>query len=359
MNFKNLSALSGGVKAVDKLESVNVIATAYTKFNNEVLRIGGIPYGRVTQIWGPEHAGKSLIVYHLIAMAQKQRPDKAAVLVDTEMTFDAEFARLNGVELDRLIVFQSNQAAETLGNVLKAIETGEISIVAIDSLGNVDESDSKAGEAFDKKTVKGLSVDKHATVPGLFAKQMTKFVKKVTPIIVKHDVALVATNHIREKIGVLYGPTDDYPGGHAWKHAISMSLKVRKVTDIRDNPDQVPYGVKVSVATIKNKLAPCGKTDDSSHLDFYFTEDGIDRAAYGSLYNEAIEKGVIISKGAWLYLQDGEKRIDSWNGKAKCQDAIMQDAELRDTIIKLIAKGANEPRVGDVPEGILDESESD
>jgi recombination protein RecA len=355
MTFANLSALSGGVKAVDKLNAVNVIPTAYTKFNQQVLRTGGIPFGRVTQIWGPEHAGKSLLVYHLIAMAQKLRPTKAAVLVDTEMTFDAEFARLNGVDLDRLVVFQSNAVDETLGRVLQAIETGEISFVAIDSLGNVDESDSNASEAFAKKTVKGLVVDKHATIPGQFAKQMTKFVKKLTPVIVKHDVAFVATNQMREKIGVLYGPTDDYPGGHSWKHAISLSLKVRKVTDIKDGPDQVPYGVKVAISVIKNKLAPCGKTDDSSHLDFYFTEDGVERAAYGSLYNDAIEKGVLLSKGAWLYLMDGEKRVESWNGKAKCQDAIMQDAKLRDTIATLIA-GVNEQPTSGVPESILEDS---
>lgn len=359
MKFNNLAKLGFGGPSDDEPPK-RLLATAFTKFNTDVLRTGGIPYGRVIQIWGEEHSGKTLLAMHLVAMAQRDNPSKAAVYVDTEMTFDKAWAKLNGIDLERLYLVQSNDVDSTFGSVLKAIESGEVCIVVLDSIGAVNESNAKAGEAFDTKVTKGVVEEKHKTIPGLFAKHMTKFVKFLVPAIKSHDVLFVAVNQIRDKIGVLYGPTEDYPGGRAWKHSISLSMRTRKIRDIKDNPEQPAYGVTVAINVVKNKQAPLGKTDDDSHLNFYFTADGIEKAQYASLYNDAITHGVLVGKGAWIYLVNSKKeQVKSWNGKSRCQEALAQDESLRNQVAEFLKEVMNGQSTDEVPEGILDESEGD
>lgn len=346
-------------KAGDK---PRICKTSFGKFNDEVLKIGGLPYGRVIQFWGPDHSGKTLLSIHSVACAQRENPDKIAIYIDTELTFDKAWAKALGVDLDRLVVLQGNDAEKELGDSLKAIESGVVCCMVIDSLGNLDEDSSSGSAVFDTKLVKGVSERVHKTIPGLFAKIMTSFNKKLIPAIKKHEVLFIATNHIRSKIGVLYGPTEDFPGGWSWKHNITLSLGCRKVGDIRDSKDLPPYGAIMAITVLKNKLAPAGKTNDESHLQFYF-EGGMEKAETIGLFNEAITLDVITGGPLWFTVVDPEtkKPGKKINGKAKILTALMEDGEFREQITKAIAyaKQQNPSGISEVSFEPVDDAETD
>ena len=348
-----MSALTQAFAALKKVGIVQqekagdkprICKTSFSKFNDDVLKIGGLPYGRVIQFFGPDHSGKTLLAIHATACAQKENPEKISIYIDTELTFDNEWAKALGVDLDRLLLLQGNDAEKELGDALKAIESGAVCSLVIDSIGNLDEDASTGAELFDTKVVKGVTERKHKTIPGLFAKVMTSFNKKLIPAIKKHEVLFIATNQVRSKIGVLYGPTEDFPGGWSWKHNITLSLQCRKVGDIRDSKDLPPYGAIMAITVLKNKLAPAGKTDDASHLQFYF-EGGMEKAETISLFNDGVTFDVITGGPLWFTFVDPEtkKPGKKINGKAKVLTALMEDSEFRDQVSKAIAYAKSDP----------------
>jgi len=257
-----------------------------------VTGIGGIPRGRVTEIYGPESSGKTTLTLHIIANAQKS--GGVAAFIDAEHALDILYAEKLGVDIENLLVSQPDTGEQALEIAEVLVRSGAVDVVVIDSVAAL----------VPRAEIEGEMGASHV---GLQARLMSQALRKVTGAINRSKTAVVFTNQIREKIGVMFGNPETQPGGRALKFYASLRLDIRRIASIKDGNDQV--GNRTRVKVVKNKCAPPFR---QAEFDIMFSQ-GISRA--GELVDLATDQGIIKKAGAWFSY--GEQRIGQGRENAK------------------------------------------
>ncbi|HNT29356.1 MAG TPA: recombinase RecA [bacterium] len=247
------------------------------------LGVGGVPRGRITEIYGPESSGKTTLCSHIIAEAQKQNGTVA--FVDAEHAFDPVYAKNIGVDVDNLLISQPDTGEQALEIVETLIRSGALDVVVVDSVAALTP----------RAEIEGEMGDSHM---GLHARLMSQALRKLAGIVNKTNTALIFTNQIRMKIGVMFGNPETTTGGQALKFYSSIRIDVRRLDQIKRGEEIV--GNRVRARVVKNKVAPPFRT---AEFEIMYNE-GISHAA--SLVDVGVETKVIDKSGSW-YSYAGEK----------------------------------------------------
>jgi recombination protein RecA len=273
------------------LEPIATVSTGSLELDG-ALGVGGLPRGRVVEIFGPEASGKTTLALHVIAEAQ--RAGGAAAFVDAEHALDPKYAETLGVKTDELLISQPDTGEQALDITEVLVRSGAIDVVVIDSVAAL----------VPRAEIEGEMGDAHM---GLQARLMSQALRKLTGAISKSRTCVVFINQIREKIGVMFGNPETTTGGRALKFYASVRLDIRRIAAIKDGDTVV--GSRVKVKVVKNKVAPPFR---EAEFDIVYGE-GISRA--GSLIDLGTQQKIIEKSGAW-YAYSGE-RIGQGRDNAK------------------------------------------
>jgi recombination protein RecA len=257
-----------------------------------VLGVGGMPRGRIVEIYGQESSGKTTLAYHIIAEAQKQ--GGIAAFVDAEHAVDPIYARSLGVDIDNLLVSQPDTGEEALEIMDALVRSNAVDVVVLDSVAAL----------VPKAEIEGEMGDSHV---GLQARLMSQALRKLGANVSKANCVCIFINQIREKIGVMFGNPETTPGGRALKFWSSVRLQVRRADSLKQGSDTV--GIRVRVKVEKNKVAPPFKT---AEFDVMFGR-GISRS--GGILDLAVENGLVSKTGTWFTY--GEQRLGQGRENAK------------------------------------------
>jgi recombination protein RecA len=245
------------------------------------LGIGGLPRGRVVEIFGPESSGKTTVALHAVAEAQKA--GGIAAFIDAEHALDPTYARALGVDINELLVSQPDTGEQALEIADMLIRSGAVDIIVVDSVAALTP----------RAEIEGEMGDTHV---GLQARLMSQALRKIAGSLNKSKTTAVFINQLREKIGVMFGSPETTPGGRALKFYSSVRLDVRRIESLKDGTDAV--GNRVRVKVVKNKVAPPFK---QAEFDIMYGE-GISRE--GSLLDVGVEESIIRKAGAWYTYED-------------------------------------------------------
>ncbi|HTX54940.1 MAG TPA: recombinase RecA [Candidatus Baltobacteraceae bacterium] len=256
------------------------------------LGVGGIPRGRVIEIFGPESSGKTTLALHIIAEAQDR--GGAAAFVDAEHALDANYAKTLGVNIDELLISQPDTGEQGLEITEVLVRSGAVDVVVIDSVAALVPRAEIDGEMGD-------------SLPGLQARLMSQALRKLTAAISKSRTSVIFINQMREKIGIMFGNPETTTGGRALKFYASVRLDIRRISAIKDGEEVV--GSRVKVKVVKNKVAPPFR---EAEFDIIYGE-GISRL--GSLIDLGAEHRIVDKSGAWYAY--GSERIGQGRENAK------------------------------------------
>lgn len=269
------------------------------------LGIGGLPKGRIVEIYGPEGAGKSTLALHCVAEAQ--RAGGYAAYIDVEHAMDATYAKAIGVNIEETLISQPESGEQALDIAEKIIRSGAADIVVIDSVAALVPQQEIDGEMGDLQV-------------GAQARLMSKAMRKLTAAIGDTGTVCIFINQIREKVGVMYGSPEITSGGRALKYHSSVRLDIRRVDAIKDGSAVI--GNKVKVKVVKNKVAPPFK---EAHFDIIFGK-GVDKT--GEILDIATSMNIIQKSGAFYYY--GEMKIG--HGREDTKNCLLQNTKLFDEI---------------------------
>ncbi|HKF77808.1 MAG TPA: recombinase RecA [Candidatus Dormibacteraeota bacterium] len=281
------------------------------------LGVGGMPRGRVVEIYGPESAGKTTVALHVIAEAQKQ--GGVAAFVDAEHALDPIYASRIGVNIDELLISQPDTGEQALDIVEVLVRSGAVDVIVIDSVAAL----------VPKAEIEGEMGDSHV---GLQARLMSQALRKLTAAISKSNATVIFLNQLREKVGIMFGNPETQPGGRALKFYSSVRLDIRKVEVIKSGLDSI--GARVKVKVVKNKVAPPFR---QAEFDILFNE-GISHE--GGLIDTAIEYGVVEKSGTWMSF--GDVRLGQ--GRENVRSFLRENPTLSAEIEAAVrAKAAGQP----------------
>ena len=289
----NVSVLSTGSLAVDL-----------------ALGAGGLPRGRIVEIYGPESSGKTTFCLSVIAEAQRNGGN--AVFVDVEHALDPRYAKTVGVDLDNLMVSQPESGEDALNITETLIRSGAIDVIVLDSVAALVSRQELDGQMGD-------------TTVGLQARMMSQAMRRLTAAISKTNCVCIFTNQIREKIGVMFGSPETTPGGRALKFLCSIRMDIRRIGQIKESNGTVT-GSRTRLKVVKNKVAP---PFTACEFDIMYDE-GISRT--GSVVDLGIEHNILTKKGAWISYEGDLVG----QGREAAKQALMENPELMEKITSTI-----------------------
>ena len=283
---------------------VDVIPTGCLAID-QALGIGGVPRGRIVEIYGPESSGKTTLALHIAAEAQKL--GGIVAFIDAEHALDPVYAGNLGVDLAHLYVSQPDDGEQALAIAEELARSGSLDLIVVDSVAALTPKAEIDGEMGD-------------SVVGMQARLMSQAMRKLNPAIAKTNTCIIFINQLREKIGIMFGNPETTTGGKALKFYASIRMDVRRIDAVKDASGVV--GNRTRVKVVKNKLAPPFK---QAEFDILFGT-GISR--YGIILDMAVAAGLILKSGAW-FSYEGEK---IGQGREKAVDFLKQNAELADAL---------------------------
>ena len=295
-------------------QKIDVISTGCLPIDM-ALGCGGVPKGRIVEIYGPESSGKTTLALHIIAEAQKAGGN--AAFIDAEHALDPYYAKKLGVKTEDLYVSQPDNGEQALEICDSLVRTAAMDVIVVDSVAALTP----------KAEIDGEMGDNHV---GLQARLMSQALRKLAGIANKSNTCIIFINQLREKIGVMFGNPETTAGGKALKFYASMRIDVRKVDAIKDGADVI--GNKTRIKVVKNKLAPPFKTVE---FDIMYGE-GISKI--GSLLDMAVEYDVIQKTGAWFSYND--EKIGQ--GKENAKEYLKQNPEVAEEVEKLVKEAIKE-----------------
>jgi len=272
----------GVVTKIDSISSSSISLDA-------ALGVGGIPRGRITEIYGPESSGKTTICLHVIAEAQKR--GGLAAFIDTEHALDINYAKKLGLDIENLLISQPEYGEQALEIVETLVRSNALDVIVVDSVAALTP----------RAEIEGEMGDSHM---GLQARLMSQALRKLTSAVSKSNISLIFTNQLRDKIGVMFGSPETTTGGKALKFYASVRLDVRRIAQIKDGTNVIGNRTKVKV--VKNKVAPPFKEVE---FDIIYNE-GISKI--GDLVDTAVNMEIIKKSGAWFTYQ--EQRMQGREG---------------------------------------------
>lgn len=285
--------------------AVDVIKTGIMPLD-QALGIGGIPRGRIIEIFGPESSGKTTLCLSLISEVQKT--GGVAAFIDVEHALDPSWAKILGVNLDDLLISQPDTGEQALEIAETLIRSAGIDLVIVDSVAALVPRSELEGDMGDSQM-------------GLQARLMSQALRKLTGAVSKSRTTVIFTNQIRHKIGIMFGNPETTPGGLSLKFYASVRMDVRKIEIMKKN--NIPYGARIRVKIVKNKIAPPFK-----EAEMVITAEGIDRQE--GLVNAAIASGIFIKSGS--FIKYGDKVLGQ--GKDQIKDILLGDEKLKEKILK-------------------------
>ena len=300
----------GAVMKLGQNSSLNVEAIPTGSLSRDIaLGIGGVPRGRIVEIYGPESSGKTTVALHIVAEAQKMGGE--AVFIDVEHALDPVYAQALGVDIDSLLVSQPDTGEQALEICEALVRSGAIDVVVVDSVAAMTTKAEIEGEMGD-------------SFVGLQARLMSQALRKLTGAISKSNAVCIFINQLREKIGVMYGNPETTPGGRALKFYSSVRLDVRKKDPIKEGGEIIGNLTRVKV--VKNKVAPPFR---EAEFDIMYGE-GISRE--GEIIDLAVKLDIIKKSGSW-YSYEGN-RIGQ--GRDKVKQYLKENPDVREQIAKQV-----------------------
>jgi recombination protein RecA len=311
----------GSIMRMDEKEKVRVEAVPTGAINlDAAIGVGGIPRGRVTEIYGPESSGKTTLCLHVVANAQKM--GGVAAFIDAEHALDTEYARKLGVDVESLLISQPDTGEQALEICEILVRSGAVDIVVIDSVAAL----------VPKAEIEGDMGDSHV---GLQARLMSQALRKLTGAIARSKTIVIFINQLREKIGVMFGNPETTTGGKALKFYASLRLDIRRIGPVKEKEDVVGSHVRVKV--VKNKVAPPFK---QAEFDIMYAE-GISHTSL--LVDIGSESGIIEKSGAWYSYKGQKIGQGRENAKMYLKDNPAIMAEVEEAVKVVLGINADQP----------------